>query len=204
MHPVVTNHPAYREITDRRDELDRARRDVIQQGEEWDAASKERQRILAAHLASGAPAPDLPPLPERPDTATALLRIHAEAQAVREAETAWLREHEEELFDTLRDEEAKLAKRAAVHVAKLRELTDAWSDIAYAVQCIRGHGDARRPTVTTAEVAAGVSVIPEPRTRPVPPVTPAPRGHDEAGSREHRDRLRIARERALSRTRTRR
>jgi hypothetical protein len=210
VHPAIQKHPAYRDLAKRRADIERARRAALEAGEAWE---RERVRLASeygaatqAAMEAGEAPPPPPTVPPRPDTGDVLLRLNEKRRALDADEKAWYAEHAADLLDALRREEQALAKKAAGPIAKLEELTDAWSEIAQsASEVCRAAGihrdvtDGPRRYVKPEHIAAGVEVVP-----PAPPATPAreltPAFH-EGRAAEHHERLRAARQRLATQRR---
>lgn len=162
MHRIVTDHPEYVRIVERRQQLERSRLAASAAANEWDA-ERERERrdhtaaVIAAIENGEAPPPQPPIRTDRPDAGEVVLRVGAEMAVLRDDETRFLAEHASELLAELRDAERTIAKQAAPAVARLRELTGEWAAIA---------------TTAHALAAAEAAAVGEPRPPAPGPVTP--------------------------------
>lgn len=169
MHRLVTNHPEYVHIAERRADLATAKRRAVAAGMAWDNA---RNAELAEHAAAvqraidrGNPPPPAPPEPQtaKPDVGSALNLIHGEEANLHEEEKKFLAKHAEELLEALAAEERQLAQRAAPAVARLRELTGEWGEVArtaHQLARVVGVVPPGTPTVTPATIAAGATYVP--------------------------------------------
>jgi hypothetical protein len=199
MHATITDHPEYRAIRERLAAAERDRAAAIELGQRWDAEVTrlriEHGEAVRAATEAGELPPAEPALPARPDVKAAYDRAHAARDTARREERAWLAERSAELLAELRDAERTLAKRAAPHVARLRELVPEWGEVvktAAAVEAATGRR-IETPTVTpetiVGTIITGNGLVPAPRT-------PAPRRADPAPERALNEHGRLADARA--------
>lgn len=203
MHPILAEHPGWRELQDRRAAAERARRQALEAVGEWEAryhAAKAAhdEQIRRAAAGDGPPPPAFAFDEPKPDAGAILTRVNAEQATIRDAEREFLRRYGPELHGAMRDREAalldeirtaveKLAKRHADTLDELNELTAAAAKLARA-NGTRGNLGER---ASTADVVG--AVLDGHRLVAELPGVPASPPHDPQAAEAHRDQMAAAR-----------